>query len=299
MKKKMAISFSGGRTSGFMTWWLINHLAHEYDFVVTFANTGQEHEKTLEFVNNCDKYFGFNTVWIEAAVHHGVRASPSAKIVTFDTASRLGEPFEESIKKHGIPNMSFPHCTDRLKVQPMTNYLRSIGWNRGDHVVSIGIRCDEARRVRRDAVKEKIIYPLVDIIPTTKQQVLDWWSKQPFDLNIAEHHGNCKWCWKKSLKKHIMLVKEMPEIYDFPKRMEHDYPYTGPHTLLTGYTGDLVGDVLHRDGNVTQPRHFFRKNMSAHDLFLLIQDDEEVIMDDATSECGESCEMYPMEILRG
>jgi len=62
-------------------------------------------------------------------------------------------------------------------------------------------------------------------------------------------------------------------------------------------TDHLRGDVLHRDGNVVEPRHFFRKNLSAHDLFKLVEQDEDVILDDASSECGESCELYPMEKL--
>ena len=33
--------------------------------------------------------------------------------------------------------------------------------------------------------------PLASIIKTTKQDILDWWSKQPFDLNLEEHYGNC------------------------------------------------------------------------------------------------------------
>jgi len=101
-KKVMQISFSGGRTSGFMTKWLIDNKSDEYDFIVTFANTGLEDERTLDFVNNCDKYFGFNTVWLEADVKHGERKGTQFKVVTYESASRNGEPFEEVIKKYGI-----------------------------------------------------------------------------------------------------------------------------------------------------------------------------------------------------
>lgn len=90
MKPSMHISFSGGRTSGYMTKRLIDEFSHKYDFVVTFANTGMEHEKTLEFVNNCDKFFGFNTVWLEADVCHGERKGSQFKVVTFETAARGG-----------------------------------------------------------------------------------------------------------------------------------------------------------------------------------------------------------------
>ena len=46
-------SFSGGRTSALMTKLMMEHEAHKYSAVINvFANTGQEHPKTLEFVHN-------------------------------------------------------------------------------------------------------------------------------------------------------------------------------------------------------------------------------------------------------
>ena len=49
--KKLSISFSGGKTSAYMTKWLMDNKKQDYDeIVVTFANTGQENEETLEFV---------------------------------------------------------------------------------------------------------------------------------------------------------------------------------------------------------------------------------------------------------
>lgn len=148
-KEKYQISFSGGRTSAYMTKMLIDSLSDRYEFIVTFANTGLEHEKTLEFVNNCDKHFGFNTVWLEADVQHGKRLGTKHKIVSFQTASRNGEPFEEVIKKYGIPNKAYPHCTRELKLQVMQSYLKSIGINHKNILTAIGIREDETRRVSK------------------------------------------------------------------------------------------------------------------------------------------------------
>lgn len=52
-----------------MTRWVLNNWVDRYDeILVVFANTGQENEKTLEFVDKCDLFFGFNTVWLEAEI---------------------------------------------------------------------------------------------------------------------------------------------------------------------------------------------------------------------------------------
>ena len=49
-----------------MTYKILNNLdSLPYQNVaVVFANTGQEHDKTLDFVNNCDKHLGFNTTYL-------------------------------------------------------------------------------------------------------------------------------------------------------------------------------------------------------------------------------------------
>ena len=276
----MVISFSGGRTSGFMTKWLLENKSSEYEFLILFANTGQESEKTLEFINNCDKHFGFNTIWLESVVHHGERKSNSHKIVTFETACRDKSLFEEMIKKHGIPNAAFPHCTRELKLAPINSYLKSIGW-RLDYKTAIGIRADETRRVRKDATEADICYPLIDMVRVDKQDVLDWWEEQSFDLELEEHQGNCTWCWKKSLHKHMMLIKENKQIFDVPMYFEETYPNTGAHQ------------------NKTKPRTFFRGNYSTKMLFKIYEESgghaKSLPRAYENSGCSESCELFPME----
>jgi 3'-phosphoadenosine 5'-phosphosulfate sulfotransferase (PAPS reductase)/FAD synthetase len=282
-KKNIVIAFSGGRTSGYMTKYLVDNYSHKYNFIIIFANTGQEHEETLKFINNCDKHFNFNTIWVEAVVHHGLRKANSHKIVTYETASRNGEPFEEIIKKHGIPNQAFPMCTRELKLSPINSYLRSINLKPKDYSTAIGIRADETRRVRKDATKVKIIYPLVEQ-DITKEDVIEWWKTQKFDLNIEEHQGNCKWCWKKSTKKHFINLKENPDWYDFPEQMELLYPRVGPEFKKIDF--------------IAKDRTFFRGNVSTKqlkELYKLSMGNLLPIDNLESGGCSESCEFLPTE----
>ena len=155
-KENLLVSFSGGETSGFMCDWLIRNKSDEYNMVFVFANTGEENEETLDFVNKCDKDFNLNLIWVEAVVHHGERLGTSHRIVDFKTASRKGEPFEEVIKKYGLPNQNFPHCNRELKLRPIHSYIKkSLGWT--DYKTAIGIRYDEIDRMVADRVAQNNI----------------------------------------------------------------------------------------------------------------------------------------------
>ena len=279
---KLFISFSGGKTSAYMTHRILSsEFKNKYDeIVVLFANTGQEHDKTLEFVNNCDKQLGFNTIWIEANIsqERGIGVRP--KIVTFETASRDGKPFSDFCQKYGIPNMISPQCTSRLKTDPMHYYIRNVlGWGK-DYDTAVGIRIDETRRVSSKATDNKIVYPLIDWFPSDKIDVNDFWEDMPFTLEIKEHQGNCKWCWKKSIKKHFMIMEENPEWFDFPDHMEKLF------------------STVRTDGD-GKPQYFFRGKKSTEMLrnewkTIKFSNLKQMTLfnDDENGGCSESCELY-------
>lgn len=308
-KEVYQISFSGGRTSAYMTKMLIDNFSDQYEFIVTFANTGLEHEKTLEFINNCDKYFGFKTVWLEAVVFHGERVGTGFKIVDFKTASRKGEPFESVIKKYGIPNPSYPHCTRELKLSPMRSYLKSLGINHKHIKTAIGIREDETRRVSKQAGVNNITYPLIDLFPVDKQDVINWWKEQPFDLSIEEWDGNCKGCFKKSFKKIFKQLDTDPRTLDFHVRMEELYPRVGNSSeyIEIPYKDD-DGEMIYGDNGKAltylkrrPDRVFFRGNTAAKTLLETYR--EESVSDESfisklhtiDGGCSESCEVYLTE----
>ena len=245
-KQVMFVSFSGGRTSAYMCWWLLEHKADEYDFIFVFANTGLEHEKTLEFVDRCDKEFGLNVVWVEAVVNPERGKGVTHKIVGFESASRKGEPFEEVIKKYGIPNNDYPHCTRETKLSPMFHYKQSLGFKR-NHQMAIGIRSDEPARISQTSKEQGLIYPLATMTQVTLAEIRHWWADQSFDLDLPTHYGNCVTCWKKSSRKLLTIARHEPHYFDFMDRMEQTYADAG------------AGDAK---------RVFFRKYKTAADFLM-------------------------------
>lgn len=213
MKKKLLVSFSGGQTSAYMTKWCLDNLSNLYEIVVVFANTGKEREETLQFVHECDKRWHFNTVWVEAVVNSEKGKGTEFKVVTFETASRNGEPFEAVNAKYGLPNVAFPHCTRELKTVPIHKYIKSLGWK--GYYTAIGIRVDEIDRVNSNYKKEKFIYPFVSMKPTTKLEVNRFWLDQDFRLNLKSFEGNCDLCLKKSDRKILTLLLENPNSADW------------------------------------------------------------------------------------
>ncbi len=274
-KPRLRVSFSGGRTSAFMSIWLKQNMSDMYDMRFVFANTGWEHPDTLRFVNEVDKRYGLNVAWVEAVPRRELGKSSGHRVVTDETASRNGEPFEAVVAAYGLPNQTFKLCTRELKMNPMNDYAASIGWK--GMPTAIGIRSDEMRRVRREtAERERIIYPLVDMIPTTKDEVLAFFEDFDWDLRIPEHQGNCIGCFKKSDKKLLTLFREDPANFAFPLKLDRLYRNVGPN-------------------NIPGPRRMYRGHRSASEIVA------EFAASDAAFQppvhdggCSESCELFDL-----
>lgn len=189
------VSFSGGRTSGYMLARILE--AHggllPIDVHVLFANTGRERPETLEFVRECGEHWGVDIVWLEYAGDGGRRAY---REVDYASASRNGEPFEALINHRGaVPNLTSRWCTSELKVNRIRAWMRARGYEHWTDVV--GLRADEPRRVtkRRAASDDEVDYalPLADA-GVTVDDVRAYWRAQPFDLRVHEGGGNCDAC---------------------------------------------------------------------------------------------------------
>jgi 3'-phosphoadenosine 5'-phosphosulfate sulfotransferase (PAPS reductase)/FAD synthetase len=247
------ISFSGGRTSAYM----LHQIAETNGGIpdrckVVFANTGREMPQTLDFVQECGDRWDIPITWVEY-----LDAAPRFTVVSHNSASRDGEPFEALIRRRRyLPNQQARFCTGDLKIKPSARYLVSIGWEQW--MSALGIRADEMRRVNREPQKERWQrwYPLADA-GVTKHHVMDFWGRQPFDLRLTNIKGNtalgnCDGCFLKSEATLAMLARDYPERHAWWERMEAQT--TGATTAAAArfrkdYTRSSLREFVERQGD--------------------------------------------------
>lgn len=200
------INFSGGRTSAYMAKKLIDE---NKNYIITFQNTGKELPQTLDFINECNQRWNLNIIWLE------YRYGNNFEIVTYETASRDGRPFNEAIahNKNFLPNQRMRYCTTMLKIETLKRYLKSIGIK--EYTSYNGIRYDEPRRWAKIKNSDlDIELPLVKW-KITKNDVLEFWKNQDFDLKLNEPYGNCDCCFLKGKGKLAIIAKEKPDLFNW------------------------------------------------------------------------------------
>lgn len=274
------------------------------EFIITFANTGLEHIETLNFVHRCDqrwqRLYNVTVVWLEADVQSG-KVPTLHKVVSFETASRSGEPFEAVVSKYGIPNNNFLHCTRELKENPILSYMKSLGEKVGhyknkkfvpaSYSTWIGIRSDETKRLNGNKTgKQTKVYPLagdLDVdrlhlsirLSCDKQDVLSFWEGMRFDLQLPEHYGNCIDCHKKSLKKLKLVYHELgAAAFEVSNRLDQNYSHISPQ---------VIGDR-----EIVRKR--YRGYRNTNELIALISNGapESQNNTEESGTCSESCEPF-------
>lgn len=219
------VSFSGGRTSGFMLRQILDaHGGKPDGLEVCFQNTGLEHPATYDFVNEVEERWGVPITWLEYTLDD--ENLPTFKVVNYETASRDGTPFTELIhKKQYLPNPVARICTVQLKIRTLKRYLDTLpayadGWTN-----AVGLRYDEPRRALRlqgDCKKEEAYAPMYHA-KHTEEDVLNFWKAQPFDLElplVGNMAGNCVGCFLKGASKIEILMEEMPEHFEWWAKAE-------------------------------------------------------------------------------
>lgn len=206
------ISFSGGRTSAFMLYKVleVHNGKLPEDAVVCFANTGKEDEATLKFVHDCETHWNVPIVWLEYCKAEEVK--DRWKQVSYETASRDGRPFEELIEiKKFLPNTVMRFCTTELKIVPIQRYMNSIGYDQFETMA--GIRADEQRRIVK--LRQSLYAPLA-IAGITQDDVQKFWKNNPFDLELQFRNkvttlGNCDLCFMKGYNQIVSIIQSNPD----------------------------------------------------------------------------------------
>ena len=266
-----AISFSGGRTSAYMLYKILE--AHggtlPENLKVTFANTGKEMPQTLDFVQACSDNWGVDIVWLELehirrmvgekeSSDMNIRASRyerSYKVVDHKTASRDGQPFTRLLMGlPTIPNAVVRSCTVNLKIRAMKWYLESIGYE-SPWLQCIGIRADEQRRAIKLHGKisegHEAYCPLY-VDGVTASDVGKFWESQSFDLDLPNNNGvtdwgNCDLCFLKGRSKRAAIIRERPDLADWwisaegfkGQQFRPDEPSYGSMKIIASDQGQL------------------------------------------------------------
>ncbi|MBU6260608.1 MAG: Nin-like protein [Burkholderiales bacterium] len=210
------LSFSFGRSSAFMLKRVLaaNGGRLPPETVVLACNTGKENKASLRFGARISQEWSVPITLLE------YREGGQFEVVTFDTASLNGEPFEAVIHDRGgiLPNPVSRYCSSEMKTRTMHRYIRQVlGWTEWETM--LGIRADEPKRVASfrfnphpETKDEYVRIPLADAF-VSAQEVGAFWQAQPFDLELPNiggktAHGNCTRCFLKTLGTVVSLEKE-------------------------------------------------------------------------------------------
>lgn len=296
MKENLVVTCSGGETSMTVTLYCLKYLKDKYNILVVFANTGVESNKTLDFLNRCEDEFNIPIHWIEAKVYHNQKKSCGYIKVDYETATRNTDwklrndtPFEEVIKKYGLPNHSRLHCTRELKMNPIKAYARDY-FKSKKYTLALGIRVDEIDRINPKYKELNIIYPLAqsEYKPMTKKQVNFFWESQSFRLELKGYEGNCITCYKKSNNKLYQIAQENPEAFEFFAKMEKKYGNVNgkvPNKYIENGVKKL--EVLPKE---EYKNTIFREFRTAEDIIKESKNLKKIVIDDHID--TESCEIF-------
>jgi len=243
------VQLSGGRTSAYMAYLLKN----EPDTFFMFQNTGREKNETYNFLNQMDKEWNLNLIWLEYSCPN-LSKKATFKVVNYETINREGLPFSQLIdKRKAIPNRFKRFCTIELKIKTARRYIRSLGYKKWHYAV--GYRADEPKRQTRSDTMQTTITPLRDL-NITILDVAEFWNKNSFDLDLPlmpngkTFGGNCEGCFWHSEYQNAMLCKSNPESVKWLIEQEDRLGYT----FNTNYSfKDLLNHV-----NIV-PDNFFLK----------------------------------------
>lgn len=177
-----------------------------------FMDTGAEHPRTYDFLRDCNSYFNLDIVCIKAHIPPAIGEGVGYRVTPIGMLKHDNGVMIDYMAKNGTPVSVGATCSDRMKTLAYRAWLKAYIAENGVDTESIttwlGMRADEQRRLKYP----KGVKYLADISDFTKDDVLEFWKRQSFDLEIPEHLGNCVFCVKKSPIKVALAARHEPEM---------------------------------------------------------------------------------------
>lgn len=191
------------------------------NIINVFLNTGKEDIRSLEFMNECDKYYNLNLVWLEAIINPLKQKGTDYKITSYNDLDLNGNIFEFGIKKYGIPSRVNKWCNRELKLNPLEKYANDI-FGQNNWCLALGIRTDEIDRISDNYKENNTFYPPFENSIDSRLRN-KFWSKEPIKLKIKGYEGNCEFCFEKSKRKRMTIAIENPSKLIWWNEMEKKY----------------------------------------------------------------------------
>ena len=205
---KHIVSFSGGKDSTAMLLMMIEKGMQVDDII--FCDTGKEFPQMYEHIEKVEKY-----------IKRKITVLKSDK--SFDyllTTEQRKTGREKGVFGLGWMSFNIRWCTGELKKEVIRKYLRK--YKKEGFLEYLGIAFDEQKRLKNNAEKKNLIFPLNDW-QITEKQALDYCYSKGFDWSgLYEKfvRVSCYLCPLQRLGELKIIYNEFPELWEDMRRLD-------------------------------------------------------------------------------
>ena len=132
-----------------------------------------------------------------------------------------------------------------------------------------------------DLLKNKKFRFMFEVTDFEKPDILNWWAQNSFDLEIAEHLGNCVFCIKKGASKIALAAMDEPD-------MAQDFINLIEEPTVREMGRKTATEIMYRD------YHSLRSIIESHAGFSREEIEATIrgMKREETGSCSESCEAF-------
>lgn len=266
------VSASGGKDSGAVA---LTLLEWDVPFILAFADTGNEHETTLEYVNDLPSKLGISPL-ITVKADYTERIAKKRKFIANDSRDPLlsgrkagwsqeakerallvldpsGNPFLDMCMCKGrFPSRKGQFCTQELKQLPIYHNIQEPLLDEGKQVISVqGIRREESpNRKGRQMIEPDIVFGSDHLI--TFLPILHWSTEDVFAMH--RRHGlkpnplykqgfsrvGCMPCINSSKSDIYEIFCRFPHHIERIRKWEHIVSLSSKRQLSTFFAADTT-----------------------------------------------------------